>query len=210
MQQPPTPLKARHHNSYWCCSYVEQLELKLQALQQQLQQQQQQVPQILDQRLQPPTPQTDISNAPSSIHDPSASSDGGERTSLSVPDINSPVAHLTLAAMAEERQVQHANTFALPAAVSAVSGFNGSMLTSDADTAESFAGVFAHFMTMDLLQILEGIRRDQADRLIQAYLRASTRYSPGQICPPSSKCTPTSCPRRTAGRISGWKSSSSP
>jgi hypothetical protein len=86
-----------------------------------------------------------------------------------VQELDSPVAHLTLAAMAEEGDTQHPHSFTLRNAVSAVSSCNGSVLTSTADIGPLFPSVFGHVKGASLGEILSSIQNEQAAVLINRY-----------------------------------------
>lgn len=88
----------------------------------------------------------------------------------SVPELDSPIAHLTLAAMAEDRDTQHPHSFTLRSAISAVSSCNGSMLTSTADIGPLFPSVFGHVKGASLGEILSTIPNEQAAVFINRYL----------------------------------------
>uniref|UniRef100_A0A8H7K1N6 Zn(2)-C6 fungal-type domain-containing protein n=1 Tax=Bionectria ochroleuca TaxID=29856 RepID=A0A8H7K1N6_BIOOC len=146
--------------------YVEQLEEKLQALQSlHLAVPQQSEPELL--RLQKSTPPSSFSDNHSIAHPDSAA--GSERLH-SVPDIDSPLAHLTLAAMAVGGEVRHAYNFTLAEAITTVSSCNGSMLTMHAqDGAFVFGGILGESPATSLSRLIAAIPSEQAVELIDSY-----------------------------------------
>ncbi|CAH0051623.1 unnamed protein product [Clonostachys solani] len=143
--------------------YVEQLEEKLRAVQSlHLAAPQQSEPELL--RLQKSTPSSDNH----SIAHPDSAAGSGRLPS--VPDIDSPLAHLTLAAMAVGGEVQHAYNFTLAEAINTVSCCNGSMLTMDThDGAFAFGDILEESPAISLSRLITAIPSEQAVQLIDSY-----------------------------------------
>lgn len=150
--------------------YVEDLEDRLRVLQHDLHERRA-AAQELDPSGLHPSPPPSIVSEPHTMNYGLAS--GYSEKSDTVPDIDSPLAHLTLAAMAEEREsMQHPFSFTLPTMVSTVSGCNGSMLTDESCRTEPLIGLFHDPEAMTLNRIISGIPKHQAIRFIDKYFES--------------------------------------